>query len=258
MKLAAVTLTSADQVRGCANVACGVPLVAVTCNPAATIADVVEKNPAFAAAFTMQTAELAGARLAILRQLIPSLGRLLVVHHGEDGCGDELDQLARLAADAGIEASLLEVNDLPTWDAASSPPFDAAYVVLSDATMRRTSEIAAALRGLPTLGALRTCAEHGATISLGAARDVVYKVMGDVVATCGDEGFARDPAVRSPTQIELAVNEPACRRFGLDPYRLSGLEDVPIVLLGNETPPAEPHPAVAVPDGILPASSLTT
>jgi len=173
--------------------------------------------------FTSYERELVGKRLALLRELSPSLRRVLYVR-GRRTAADAIGLLTRLSSDA---ASLgLEVIDgAADSDADIERAFDAfaprgngGLIVAFDAFAAvhhgKIVELASRHR-LPAVYPLRIFTQSGGLISYGLDQEDQFRQAASYVARILAGAKPGDLPVQAPTKFELVINPKAAKQAGL-------------------------------------------
>jgi putative ABC transport system substrate-binding protein len=182
--------------------------------------------------FTSYERELVGKRLALLRELSPSLQRVLYIR-SQRTAPDASGLLTRLSNDA---ASLgLKVTD---GDADSDSEVERAFeafasegnggvIVAFDAFAvvhhRKIIELAARYR-LPAVYPFRIFSQGGGLISYGMDQEDQFRQAASYVARILAGAKPGDLPVQAPTKFELVINPKAARNAGLT---------IPATLLGR-------------------------
>jgi ABC-type uncharacterized transport system substrate-binding protein len=174
-----------------------------------------------ATGLSAQSPELAGKRLEILRELLPSLRRLAIIANvGYAAAALEMGEVQAAARTLGLDAVTLEIRR--TEDIA--PAFDAlkgrteAVYVVTDALLftnrTRIHTLALAAR-LPTMHANREYLEAGGLVSYGPDYADLWRRAGDYVDKILRGAKPAEIPVEQPTKFELVVNLTTAKALGL-------------------------------------------
>src|SRR5262249_28815459 len=171
---------------------------------------------------SLQSTDLAGKRLELLREVVPRLRRLaIVVDVGFPQAALELAEVQAGARTLGIELAPLEVRraeDIAPAFEALKPGAEALYVVgapLLDANRPRIIE--PALRGrLPTIFSNRYAVQAGALMSYGADFSDLFRRSADLVDKILRGAKPADLPVEQPIKFDLVINLLTARALGLE------------------------------------------
>jgi putative ABC transport system substrate-binding protein len=171
---------------------------------------------------SLQSNDLAGKRLEILRDVIPGLRRLAVLANvGYAGSALEMRDVQATARTLGIEVDALEIRqaeDIAPAFAALRPEAKALYVCIDslvNANIRRINGAALGLR-LPTILSAREYAEADGLISYGPSYRDLFRRAADYVDKVLRGAKPGDLPVEQPTKFELIINLKTAKALGLD------------------------------------------
>jgi putative ABC transport system substrate-binding protein len=170
---------------------------------------------------SLQSTELAGKRLEILRELLPDLHRLVVIADvGYSGSTIEIKEVQAAAGKAGLEVDVLEIRRaediVPAFGALRSGT-QALYVcadALVNANHARINTLALGAR-LPTVHAFRDFIEAGGLLSYGAFAPDMFRRAGDVVDKILKGVKPAEIPVEQPTKFELVINLTTAKALGI-------------------------------------------
>ena len=136
---------------------------------------------------SVQTTELPGKRIELLRQLVPNLGRLAVIGNvSYAGAAEEIVEVQAVARKVGLDVDVLGIRraeDIaPAFDTLRSGT-QALYVcsdALINASHPRINTLALGAR-LPTIHGLRDFLGSGGLMSYGAKPSEMFRRAGDDV-----------------------------------------------------------------------------
>jgi putative tryptophan/tyrosine transport system substrate-binding protein len=171
---------------------------------------------------SLQSTDLAGKRLELLREVVPGLRRLAIMAHvGNPGAVLELAGIQTAARALGLEVATLEIRraeDIaPTFEMLKSR-VDALYVE-TDALMSthriRINTLALAAR-LPTMHGGRAYVEAGGLMSYGPNYTDLFRRAADLVDKVLRGQKPSDIPVEQPTNFDLIINLTTAKALGLD------------------------------------------
>jgi putative ABC transport system substrate-binding protein len=170
---------------------------------------------------SIQSSELAGKRLEILREVLPGLRRLAVIANvGYSGSVLEVTEVQTAARKLGIDVEVLEIRraeDIaPAFDRLKGGP-QALYVcpdALMNANRDRINVLALGAR-LPTMQPFRDYVGAAGLMSYGAANADLFRRAGDFVDKILKGAKPADLPVEQPTKFELVINLTAAKALGL-------------------------------------------
>jgi putative ABC transport system substrate-binding protein len=179
-----------------------------------------------------QRTDIAGKRLALLREIVPGLRRLAIMANVDyPAAVQEMGEIQAAAGTLGLGIATFEIRQ--PEDIASA--FDAlrgraeALYVVGDAlviTHRvRINTLALAAR-LPTIFFLREYVEAGGLMSYGPNLSDLFRRAADYVDKILRGAKPGDIPVEQPTKFDLIINLTTAKALGLDvPLRLQQLAD---------------------------------
>jgi putative ABC transport system substrate-binding protein len=170
-----------------------------------------------------QSADLAGKRLEILREVFPGLRRLVILANaGNPTSMQELHEIETTARKLGLEAATLEIrrtDDLEQAAFGLGATATSALYAVSDplviASRARINTLAQAAR-LPTMYAVRDYVEAGGLMSYGPNYADLFSRAGDFVDKILRGAKPGDLPVEQPTKFELVINLKTAKALGLE------------------------------------------
>jgi putative tryptophan/tyrosine transport system substrate-binding protein len=185
-----------------------------------------------ATGLSVQTTELPGKRIELLRRLIPDLSRMAVLGNvGYAGALEEIAEVQAVAAKLGVNVDVLGIKRADDI----SPAFSAlkqgtqALYVCSDALINANFPLinSLALSGrLPTVYGLREFLGSGGLMSYGANPADMFRRAGDYVDKIFKGASPAELPVQQPTKFELVINLKTAKALGLEvPVQLQQLAD---------------------------------
>ena len=171
---------------------------------------------------SLQSADLVGKRLELLRELVPKLKHLALIGSARDSRGSvmEIDQIKASAGTQDIELATFQIDgpqDLaPAFDAFKGKT-EAAYVVSNPfTTTHRTGILTLALGArLPTMFGFQEMVEAGGLISYGPDFLDLWRRAADYADKVLRGTKPADIPVEQPTKFALAVNLTTAKALGL-------------------------------------------
>jgi putative ABC transport system substrate-binding protein len=170
---------------------------------------------------SMQTTELAGKRVELLRQILPGLRRIAVIANVSYPASVlEVAEVREVARKSGFEVKLLEIRraeDIGSAFEALGNETQALYVcpsALFNANIVRINTLALGAR-LPTINALREYVEAGGFMSYGANNTDLFRRAGEIVDKILKGAKPADLPVEQPTAFELVINLTTAKALGL-------------------------------------------
>jgi len=171
---------------------------------------------------SMQTPDLAGKRLEVLREVVPRLRRLaILVNVGNPVSLLELGEVQAAARTLGLEFHTLEIRraeDIAPAFKALEGRAQALYVspdALVITNRARIQTLAMGVR-LPTMHGSRDYVEAGGLMSFGANFPDQYRRSADYVDKILRGAKPADIPVEQPTKFDLIINLTTAKALGLD------------------------------------------
>jgi putative ABC transport system substrate-binding protein len=168
-----------------------------------------------------QSADLAGKRLELLREVVPRLHRLaIMVDVGYPGAVREMGEVQDAARALGVDVAPLEIRraeDIPAAFATLRPAADALYVVgdaLVNANRTRIITFALGAR-LPALFYSRNFVQAGALMSYGPSYSDLLRRAAELVDKILHGTKPGDIPVEQPTKFEFVLNLTTAKAIGL-------------------------------------------
>jgi putative ABC transport system substrate-binding protein len=171
---------------------------------------------------TLLSAELVAKRLGILRDLLPSVKKIvMLVNPTRPGVDAQKAQMQDAAQRIGLALDVLNASSERDFDAvfqAVGGQRDAALVVAPDALFLdlrvQIANLATRYR-IPAMYELRSFVEAGGLISYGANVVDLYRQGGTLTGQILKGKTPADLPVMQPTKFELAINMKTARALGL-------------------------------------------
>jgi putative ABC transport system substrate-binding protein len=170
---------------------------------------------------SIQTTELTGKRLEILRELLPDLRRFAIIAHvGYKGAMLEIAEAQAAARTLDLAADVLGIRRaadiMPAFDALPAG-VQALYVCpdpLVNANHARINTLALGAR-LPTMHPFRDYLGAAGLMSYGANNTDMFRRAGDYVDKILRGAKPGDLPVEQPTRFELVINLVTAKALGL-------------------------------------------
>jgi len=170
---------------------------------------------------SLQSNDIAGKRLGLLREVVPGLGRLAILANVSNPFSVlELGETRAAARMLGLEADSLEIRqgeDIATAFEAVKGRAEAVYVCtdgLVNANRIRINTLALAAR-LPTMHGYRDYVEAGGLMSYGANLPDLFRRSADYVDKILRGAKAGDIPVEQPTKFDFIVNLTTAKALGI-------------------------------------------
>jgi putative tryptophan/tyrosine transport system substrate-binding protein len=168
-----------------------------------------------------QSADIAGKRLDILREVVPGLRRLAIMANITSSIGRlEMREVHAAARTLGLEVTTLEIRraeDIAPAIQALNGGADALYVVTEPLVNTNRVQInTLALRArLPTLHGQKPYVEAGGLMSYGSNIPDLFRRAADYVDKILRGAKPADLPIEQPTQFDLVINLRTARALGL-------------------------------------------
>lgn len=170
---------------------------------------------------SLESTDLAGKRLGLLREVTPNLRRLAVMANaGYPATLHEMREAETAAQTLGLEAATFEIKQsediTPAFEAFNGRA-DALYVVsdpLTSANRARINTLALSAR-LPTMHGFRELVEAGGLMSYGPNFQDLFRRAADYTDKILRGTKPGDIPVEQPTKFELVINLTTAKALGL-------------------------------------------
>jgi putative ABC transport system substrate-binding protein len=171
---------------------------------------------------SLQSADLAGKRLELLREVIPGRRRLaILINAVNPNATLEVSEVRTAIQKSDFELTVLEIGraeDIAPAIAGLQSGADALYVQtdpLFNTNRSRIGSLALDAR-LPTISGTREYVEAGSLMSYGANFTDLFRRAGDYVDKILRGANAGDLPVQQPTKFDLIVNLKTAKALGLE------------------------------------------
>jgi putative ABC transport system substrate-binding protein len=166
-------------------------------------------------------ADLGGKRLDILRDVVPDLRRLAILHNAGNAATSaeraQVEEAARTLSLEVLNSGILRAEDITPAIEALKGRVDAIYVLadpLMNTNRARISALALAA-GLPTLSGIREYVEAGVLMSYGPNFPDLFRRTADYVDKILRGAKPADLPVEQPTKFDLVFNLTTSKVLGL-------------------------------------------
>jgi ABC-type uncharacterized transport system substrate-binding protein len=171
---------------------------------------------------SQQSRDLAGKRLELLREILPSLRRLAAIGNaGSPSFALEIGDLQAATRTLGVDVAAFEIRraeDIAPLFEAIKNRAEALYVIGSDPLVQTKriaiSTLAAAVR-LPTMHSAREYVEAGGLLSYGPNYADLFRRAGNYVDKILRGAKPGDMPVEQPTKFDLVINLTTAKALGL-------------------------------------------
>ena len=171
---------------------------------------------------SVQSNELAGKRIELLREVVPGLRRLAILGNvGNPFTVLELAEVQAAAGTFGLEVDTLEIRSAreiaPAFDTIKGRS-EALYVCVDGllSTNRIPINILAVGARLPTMHGTREYVEGGGLMSFGANYPDLFRRSADYVDKILRGAKPADIPVEQPTKFDLVINVTTAKALGLN------------------------------------------
>jgi putative ABC transport system substrate-binding protein len=186
-----------------------------------------------ATGFSVQTIDIAGKRLGLLREIVPKLGRLaLLANVSVTDTAMEMREIQKIARQLGIDVvATLEIRQrediTPAFETLKVQP-DALFVVGDPLTFTNRSQINTLALGarLPTMYSIREFVAAGGLMSYGTNFPDLFRRSAEFSDKILRGAKPADIPVEQPTKFDLVINRTTAKALGLTvPDTLLALAD---------------------------------
>jgi putative tryptophan/tyrosine transport system substrate-binding protein len=175
-----------------------------------------------ATGLSSQSSDLAGKRVELLREVVPTLRRLaILVNASAPNAVLEKEEVQAAARALGIDAVVLEIrhsNDIDPAFAGLKERADGLYVVIDPLTNTSRVHINKLALGarIPTMHSVREFVEAAGLMSYGPNLPDLYRRMAVFVDKILRGAKPGDLPVEQPTKFDLTINLTTARTLGLE------------------------------------------
>jgi putative ABC transport system substrate-binding protein len=219
LRVAAILASAAPAALTAKRTTLSVPIIFVVTNPIEMGLVPSLANPAGnVTGLALNSSDLAGKRLELLRELVPTLGRVVVLWDSENPNNPVQLHEAQIAARVlGMQPEPVPVRGPNDFDAGFSRGADGLLLLDSSLYTTHRAQLAelAAARRLPVIYGNRVMVESGGLISYGPDVSDLYKRSATYVDKILNGAKPADLPVEQPTKFELVINVKVAKALGL-------------------------------------------
>jgi putative ABC transport system substrate-binding protein len=172
--------------------------------------------------FTTQNRELMPKRIEVIRELVPTVRRLLYLGDPDyPSHGHSVSEVTEVAGQLGLRVEPLELRGAADFDAIAArggDVRDTMFVVEQSLFFVKHTEKTVALElqtKVPAMYAHRQFVERGGTVSYGVNITALYRRAGGTVDRILKGARPADLPVERPTTFDLVINVKTARTLGL-------------------------------------------
>jgi putative ABC transport system substrate-binding protein len=218
-----VMIVGGDQGwRAAKNATDTIPIILMACDPLDSLVVSLARPGGNATGITCISSELAGKRLQLLKELVPSLARVAVLYNPEDHNKEwEYTQSQKAAAKLNLTLRAYQARSSVEIEEALAHIADdhaQALIILPDVLMtahqKKLADLALANR-LPAMFGFREFADAGGLISYGASLTALWQHAALYVDKILKGTNPRDLPIEQATRFELVINLKTARALGL-------------------------------------------
>ena len=167
-------------------------------------------------------AVLAGKRLELLKEIVPTLSRVGLLWHPQNpGSAQQWKESQLPARELGLQLYSMEISSADKFEGAFKEAIKAGSAALAEASSplfltnyKQIADLAGKYR-LPAIGTRREFVEGGGLISYGADRIEPYKRAAAMIDKILKGTKPADIPVEQPTKFELVINLKTAKTLGL-------------------------------------------
>jgi ABC-type uncharacterized transport system substrate-binding protein len=200
-----------------------IPIIVAACDPLDALVASIARPGGKATGLTCISSEMAGKRLQLLRELVPSLARVAVLYNPEDR-NKESEYKESQEAASGLKLTLhaYEARSLIEIDRAYARIADdhaQALIIFADvltvAYQKKLADLALENR-LPAMFGFREFVDMGGLISYGSSLPGLWRRAASYVDKILRGASPGDLPIEQPTRFELVVNLKTAITLGLE------------------------------------------
>jgi putative ABC transport system substrate-binding protein len=198
-----------------------IPVVIAAMNPLAVVASLAHPGGNITGVTTFTT-ELTGKRIELLKELVPSLSRVALLHNmGNPAAPPEWEETKTAARSLGLQAELLDVRSQDAlggaFELAVRQHVDALIIGFDGLTQMHQQTIVdlVARNRLPAVYPAREFAEAGGLIAYAVNYPDLYFRFASFVDRIFKGAKPAELPVEQPTKFELVINLKTAKTLGL-------------------------------------------
>jgi len=199
-----------------------IPILVGACDPLESLVVSIARPHGKATGVTCISSDLAGKRLQLLKDLIPSVERVAVLYNPNDRNKlIELKEIRQAASNMNLSLRAFEARSPAEIDSAFSEmasDHQQATVVLADSLMifhvKKLADLSLQHR-LPTIFGFREFSDAGGLMSYGASLQWAYRRAAAYVDKIFKGANPADLPIEQPTKFDLVINLKGAKALGL-------------------------------------------
>jgi putative tryptophan/tyrosine transport system substrate-binding protein len=220
-----VMVVSGDQgLRAAKDATATIPIIVVSCDPLDSLFVSIARPGGKATGLSCISSEMAGKRLQLLKELVPSLAHVAVLYNPASNNESEYKQSQEAARNLKLTLHAYEVRSLNEIDRAFARMAEdhvQALVIFADVLtsaypyQKRLADLALENR-LPAIFGFRGFADFGGLISYGASQTGMMRRAASYVDKILRGASPSDLPIEQPTRFELVINLKTAKTLGLE------------------------------------------
>jgi len=199
-----------------------IPILVGACDPLESLVVSIARPHGKATGVTCISSDLAGKRLQLIKDLLPSVGRLAVLYNPNDrNKAIELKEVQQAAVDMNLTVRAFEARSPAEIDSAfleMAGDRQQALIALADSLMifhvKKLADLSLKHR-LPTIFGFREFADAGGLMSYGASLQWAYRRAASYVDKIFKGANPGDLPIEQPTKFDLVINLKGAKALGL-------------------------------------------
>jgi putative ABC transport system substrate-binding protein len=199
-----------------------IPIVVAACDPLDSLVASIARPGGKATGLTCISSDLAGKRLQLLRELVPTISRVAVLYNpGDRNKAPEYKQMQEVARSMNLTLRGFEARSADEIDSAfirMAVDHTQGLVALADPLMNHHLKKLADLglnNRLPGIYGFREFADAGGLVSYGASLNWVFRRAAWYIDKIFKGANPGDLPIEQPTKYELVINIKTAKALGL-------------------------------------------
>jgi putative ABC transport system substrate-binding protein len=199
-----------------------IPIVVAACDPLDSLVASIARPGGKATGLTCISSDLAGKRLQLLRELVPTISRVAVLYNPEDrNKAPEYKQMQEVARNMNLTLRGFEARSAGEIDSAfirMAVDHTQGLVALADPLMNHHLKKLADLglkNRLPGIYGFREFADAGGLVSYGASLNWVFRRAAWYIDKIFKGANPGDLPIEQPTKFDLVINLITAKALGL-------------------------------------------
>jgi len=220
-----VMLVSGDQtLRAAKDATTTIPIIVVSCDPLESLFVSIARPGGKATGLSCISSEMAGKRLQLLKELVPSLAHVAVLYNPASNKESEYKQSQEAASSLRLTLHAYEARSLNEIEMAFGRMADdhaQALVIFADGltsaynNQKRLADLALEHR-LPAIFGFRGFADLGGLISYGSSQTGIMRRAASYVDKILRGASPGELPIEQPTRFELVINLKTAKALGLE------------------------------------------